>query len=150
MAFEKLSFTKDWKNAADFPTVEESEAQVRADLQALHDETKNFINNTLIPNIENMAVPGAGDMLAAVYDPTGKKQDIFAYARAQGAADLADWVKQPNKPTYTATEVGAAEKNHTHTASSIGAAPTIAHGTADVAAGSVSSYPEGTLYVVLE
>lgn len=150
MAFEKLSFTKDWKNASDFPTYEESEAQVRADLQALHDETKNFINDKLIPGIENMAVPGAGDMMAAVYDPTGKRQDIFAYARAQGTADLADWAKAPAKPTYTASEVGAAAKNHTHTASAIGAAPTIAHGTADVTAGAASAYPEGTLYVVLE
>ena len=150
MAFEKLSFTKDWKNASDFPTYEESEAQVRADLQALHDETKDFINEKLIPNIEGMAVPGTGDMMAAIYDPTGKKQDIFAYARAQGAAGLPDWAKAATKPAYTASEVGAAPTNHTHKASDIGAAPVIAHGTADVAAGTASAYPEGTLYVVVE
>ena len=85
-SFEKLSFTKDWNNASDFPTYEENEAQVRADMQALHDETKDFINNTLIPNIENLAVPGAGDMRADVYDPGGMMQDIFAYARAQATA----------------------------------------------------------------
>ena len=153
MAFEKLSFTKDWKNASDFPTYEESEAQVRADLQALHDETRNFINNKLIPNIEGMAVPGAGDMLAAVYDPTGKKQDIFAYARAQAAAaapSVPAWAQAATKPTYTAKEVGAAAANHTHNAGDIGAAPVIAHGTTDVTAGAASSYPEGTLYVVVE
>lgn len=85
-SFEKLSFTKDWNNASDFPTYEENEAQVRADMQALHDETKDFINNTLIPGIENLAVPGAGDMRADVYDPGGMMQDIFAYARAQATA----------------------------------------------------------------
>ena len=78
--FEKLSFTKDWNNSADFPTYEENEAKVRADLQALHDETKNFINNKLIPGIENLAVPGSGDMLAAIYDPNGKREDVFQYA----------------------------------------------------------------------
>lgn len=87
-SFEKLSFTKDWNNASDFPTYEENEAQVRADMQALHDETKKFINEKLIPNIENLAVPGAGDMRADVYDPTGVMQDVFAYARAQAAAAL--------------------------------------------------------------
>lgn len=84
--FERLAFTKNWNSASDFPTYEENEAQVRADMQALHDEVKNFINETLIPGIENLAVPGAGDMQTAVFDPDGLAQDIFAYARAQAAA----------------------------------------------------------------
>ncbi len=33
--------------------------------------------------------------------------------------DLADWAKQPAKPQYTASEVGAAASTHTHTASQI-------------------------------
>lgn len=44
MAFEKLQFTKSWTNAQDFPTYEPSEAQVRADLQLLHDEARNGLN----------------------------------------------------------------------------------------------------------
>ena len=83
--FERLSFTKDWNNSSDFPTYEENEAQVRADMQALHDEVKTFINEKLIPGIENLAVPGTGDMLTDVFDPDGMMQDIFAYARAQAA-----------------------------------------------------------------
>lgn len=83
--FERLSFTKDWNNSTDFPTYEENEAQVRADMQALHDEVKKFINEKLIPGIENLAVPGTGDMLTDVFDPDGMMQDIFAYARAQAA-----------------------------------------------------------------
>lgn len=42
--------------------------------------------------------------------------------------DLPDWVKSGNKPTYTASEVGAAEKNHTHTAEDVGAIPATAKG----------------------
>ena len=84
--FEKLQFKKNWNNASDFPTYEENEAQVRADLQALHDETKEFINDKLIPSIENLAVPGAGDMLAAIYDPNGKRKDVFQYAEDKAAA----------------------------------------------------------------
>ena len=34
-------------------------------------------------------------------------------------ADIADWAKAESKPAYTAEEVGAAEKNHTHNVSDI-------------------------------
>ena len=51
MAFDKLQFTKNWNNPDDFPTVELSEEKVRADMQLLHDEVKNYLNDTLIPEI---------------------------------------------------------------------------------------------------
>lgn len=82
--FEKLQFTRNWNNASDFPTYEESEQKVRADMQALHDEVKDFINEKLIPDIQNMAVPGTGDMLAEIYDPTGKRTDIYQLASKIG------------------------------------------------------------------
>lgn len=47
MAFEKLEFTKNWENAADFPAVETSEAQVRKDMQILHDETRYALNSVV-------------------------------------------------------------------------------------------------------
>lgn len=78
--FEKLKFTRDWNSSSDFPTYEESEQKVRADLQALHDETKEFINEKLIPNIEILAVPGTGDMKTEVYDPWNKREDVYQYA----------------------------------------------------------------------
>ena len=33
-----------WKDSTVFPTFEDDEAQVRADLQRLHDQTRNYIN----------------------------------------------------------------------------------------------------------
>lgn len=84
--FERLSYTKDWNNASDFPTYEENETQVRADMQLLHNEVRDFINDKLIPGVENLAVPGTGDMKTDVYDPAGVMQDVFAYARAQASA----------------------------------------------------------------
>lgn len=51
MAFDKLQFTKNWNNPDDFPTVELSEEKVRADMQLLHDEVKNYLNDTLIPAV---------------------------------------------------------------------------------------------------
>ena len=52
MAYSRLNFTKNWGNEADFPRYEESETQVRADLQELHDQTRSFLNRTLIPELE--------------------------------------------------------------------------------------------------
>ena len=74
---------------------------------------------------------GTGDMTAQVYDPHGKALDIYEYAdnvatAAKEAANsytdqqiasipeheeidptVPNWAKQPTKPAYTATEVGA-------------------------------------------
>lgn len=56
MALEKLNFTKDWNDPHDFPTTEFSEAQVRADMQLLHDETKAAFNK-LIDDLDASEVP---------------------------------------------------------------------------------------------
>lgn len=50
MGLSHLSFRRDWKNPADFPTVEPDEATVRADLQYHPDAIKDYINETLIPS----------------------------------------------------------------------------------------------------
>lgn len=50
---EKLTFSKDWTNADDFPTYEPDESQVRADLQLLHDEAKDAINR-LVEKLESV------------------------------------------------------------------------------------------------
>lgn len=52
MSIPTFEFTKHWTNPADFPTIETSEEQVRADLQALHDETRDYFNEKLLPDIE--------------------------------------------------------------------------------------------------
>ena len=52
MSIPKFDFTKHWTNPADFPAIETDEAQVRADMQALHDETRDYFNERLLPHIE--------------------------------------------------------------------------------------------------
>lgn len=49
--FPHLSFTKNWENPEDYPTYEPDEVQVRKDMQSLHDEVKDYINDKLIPEI---------------------------------------------------------------------------------------------------
>lgn len=48
MAYENLEYTKNWKNATDFPTYEPSETKVREDMQYLFDEIKTFVNDKLV------------------------------------------------------------------------------------------------------
>ena len=43
----EFQFSKLWTNAADFPTVEMNETQVREDMQRLHNETRDYINTYL-------------------------------------------------------------------------------------------------------
>ena len=50
MGLSHLSFLRDWRNPADFPTVEPDETKVRADLQYHPDAIKDYINGTLIPS----------------------------------------------------------------------------------------------------
>lgn len=56
MPLKKLSYSKDWNNPADFPTIETSEGQVRSDMQLLYDEVKDFLNRDLIPSLESLGV----------------------------------------------------------------------------------------------
>jgi len=38
-----------WNDPTVFPTYESSEAKVRSDMQELHDQTRDYINNTVVP-----------------------------------------------------------------------------------------------------
>ena len=54
MGLSRLSFLRDWRNPADFPTVEPDEATVRADLQYHPEAIKDYINETLIPSHDSL------------------------------------------------------------------------------------------------
>lgn len=86
MAFDKLQFTKNWNNPDDFPTVELSEEKVRADMQLLHDEVKNYLNDTLIP--------------AIVADGATEEHR----AEAEAARVAAEQTRQSNEQTRQANE----------------------------------------------
>ena len=78
MSYTKLTFTKDWNNPEDFPTIETSEAQVRADIQLLYDECKDAING-LSTDMDN-----AG----ATWDSAaGKLDDITSVVTTLGNTD---------------------------------------------------------------
>lgn len=59
---KKLEFTRSWLNKNDFPTYEESEGQVRRDMQSLHDEARDALNAL----IDALSAPTAAAELGAV------------------------------------------------------------------------------------
>ena len=87
MAFEKLQFTKSWESDQDFPTYEPSEAQVRADLQLLHDEARDGLNR----------------LVDALNDPTAAAQLPF-----QGQGLAAENLQDAILEVYGAVQTAAA------------------------------------------
>lgn len=59
MRIGPLNFTKLWTNAADFPTYEASETQVRTDMQYLFNEIRDFINDKVLGAVNTIT---AGDI----------------------------------------------------------------------------------------
>ncbi len=87
MALSKLQFTKDWTDPSDFPTYELEEAKVRADLQYLHDETKDFIND-MIDELSAAQIPfspTAAIQESSVQDAIENVQQQITGAIADGA-----------------------------------------------------------------
>ena len=59
------------------------------------------------------------DIIAKLNDTPAKehthtKKDITDFPTSLHASDVYPWAKQPNKPAYTANEVGAAASSHSH------------------------------------
>lgn len=54
MALERLEFTKDWNNPEDFPTYEPSESKVRADMQLLYDEIRDYLNGKVADSVDTL------------------------------------------------------------------------------------------------
>ena len=55
MTIGELNFTGDWTNPADFPVTVNSEREARENLQKLHNETRDYLNKVLRPEVNNNA-----------------------------------------------------------------------------------------------
>ena len=115
-AFPLLGFTKSWENPEDYPTIELDETQVRKDMQSLHDEVKNYINDKLIPAVlaedateaaraaaesqretnENQRIENENARIAAEQARVDETSGVVAQAAAQAkaAAESAAQAKQ--------------------------------------------------------
>lgn len=109
MALSQMKFDKVWTNAADFPTHESRESQVRADIQYLFDSIKNqynsFISNDFIA--ENMlfaAVEGeieAATVQEAIEFIHQEVKDVTQGSVADGAITTAKLDKTPGAEAVT-------------------------------------------------
>lgn len=80
----ELNYTKDWRNAEDFPTYEGSEAQVRADLQQLPNEIRTYLN-TVIVGIINQMLADISQLVAG----TVTDNSVYTAALQQASVTLA-------------------------------------------------------------
>lgn len=69
---DKLSFTKDWTNPEDFPTVASDAVQARANIQRLHDETRDYLNTVMNPVVQ--------EAMAMAQSASDKADDALAAA----------------------------------------------------------------------
>lgn len=60
---KNFEFTKTWRDSNAFPTYEDDETQVREDLQCLHDEMKDYINQLLLPKLNGLVLEDIVDSL---------------------------------------------------------------------------------------
>lgn len=88
--YKKAAFSKTWKSAEDFPTVELSEEQVRADMQALHDEMKEYVNGVLIKDVAESFDEVADVMVGKVDSVNGKTGDVTLTAVDVGAVPVGE------------------------------------------------------------
>lgn len=80
--------------------------------------------------------------------------DIADFPESMPASDVAEWAKQPDKPAYTAAEVGAAPSGHSHgtaTATTAGFMPILGGDTANyLRADGTWAKPPGTTYSTMK
>lgn len=99
---------------------------------------------------------GAGDMVASVYDPQGKKQDVFQYVdtKASAALSAAEAYTDNQIKAIPTPDVSGQIQAHNAAADAHAAlfrakAPAYSYGTADLTAGT-SPLESGVLYFVYE
>ena len=88
--YKKAAFSKTWESAEDFPTVELSEEQVRADMQALHDEMKEYVNGVLIEDVAESFDAVADVMVGKVDSVNGKTANVTLTAADVGAVPVGE------------------------------------------------------------
>ena len=61
MTIGELTFTSDWTDPADFPVTVNSEREARENLQRLHNETRDYLNKVVRPEVNNNAARVVAD-----------------------------------------------------------------------------------------
>ena len=81
---ESFVYTRDWTKPADFPTFEDDETVVRADMQFQPNELKTFINNVLVSFINTELIPLVDALVSGKVTP----DSVYTAAIQKGAVTL--------------------------------------------------------------
>jgi len=80
--FTRLEYEKSWKRSEDFPTYEGDETKVREDMQYHPDAVKDFLNDTLMAELEG---PGGAGKLGDSQKGTVEQSLAEAFRRLDAA-----------------------------------------------------------------
>lgn len=78
MAVSEFSFSREWTDSIQFPAMIDNEAQAREDIQALHDETKDYINSELVPALNAVTETSATTVTLSHEGWSEKTQTVSA------------------------------------------------------------------------
>ena len=98
---ESFVYTRDWTKPADFPTFEDDETVVRADMQFQPNELKTFINNVLVSFINTELIPLVDALVSGTITP----DSVYTAAIQKGAVTLEKLASE-----VTAKALGAPDK----------------------------------------
>ena len=98
---ESFVYTRDWTKPADFPTFEDDETVVRADMQFQPNELKTFINNVLVSFINTELIPLVDSLVSGTITP----DSVYTEAIQKGAVTLEKLASE-----VTAKALGAPDK----------------------------------------
>ena len=96
-----FDYTRDWTKPADFPTFEDDETVVRADMQFQPNELKTFINNVLVSFINTELIPLVDSLVSGTIPP----DSVYTEAIQKGAVTLEKLASE-----VTAKALGAPDK----------------------------------------
>lgn len=89
MAFKRLTFGRDWTKETDFPTYQDSEEQVRADLQYHPNALRDFINGLL----DELEARTASESVGALNGDAVSTVQSVLNAHAEQMKQLADDIR---------------------------------------------------------
>lgn len=98
---ESFVYTRDWTKPADFPTFEDDETVVRADMQFQPNELKTFINNVLVSFINTELIPLVDSLVSGTITP----DSVYTAAIQKAAVTLEKLASD-----VTAKALGAPDK----------------------------------------
>lgn len=73
----EFKFTKDWTKPADFPTFEDDETTVRADMQYQPNELRSYLNNVITDFINNTLIPVVDSLVTGTVSPDSVYTDAI-------------------------------------------------------------------------